>query len=795
MKVSWAWLGELVPLPVDPRPVAARLTKAGLEVETVTELGGDFDGVVVAEVLERAPLTAKLTRVTVDGGTGPTQVVCGAANVPEPGRKVLWARPGSRLPGGRTIDTRVVGGVASPGMLCSEVELGLGTDAAGIIVLAGEDAAAGTGVAAQDALGLRDVVLDIAVPANRPDCLGHLGIAREIGALLGARARRPDAALAAAGARDAAALAAVEIADPVGCPRYTARVIEGVKVGPSPRWMRRRLEAVGVRPISNLVDATNYVMFELGHPLHAFDADKVRGAIRVRRAQAGERLTTLDGQDRALEPDDLLICDDSGPIALAGVMGGAATEVTAATSRVLLEAATFEPIRVRRTARRLGLPSEASHRFERGVDAAGVEPASARAARLMADFAGGQVARGVVDVYPRRVEPRRVALRPARANALLGLALGDDEMARCLRSLELGVEPEADRLVVTCPTYRSDLEREVDLIEEVARSHGLDDVPATLPPLRSAPEGRASRADQARDALAAAGLDEAQCFGFTEPMRIAALRLPATHVVARPLAVANPMRAEQSVLRTSLVPNLLAALAHNLAFGIENVRLFEVGHVFLESGQALPSEPLFAAGVLAGERGGWLKSAGPIDFYDARAVVERLLAALRVDARLVPARSEDGFVHPGVAAAILVGEQHVGLVGEVHPETRDRLAIERPCFVFELCLDRLPPPPRTTMASWSRLPAILRDISFFVDESTPAATVAAFLDENRPTILESYQVLEDYRAAGKVPEGKKGMLWSLTYRAEGRTLTDAEVDHAHETLVARLLTVLRAERR
>src|SRR5262249_9329607 len=267
----------------------------------------------------------------------------------------------------------------------------------------------------------------------------------------------------------------------------------------------------------------------------------------------------------------------------------------------------------------------------------------------------GQVARGVVDVYPRRVEPTRLELRPARANALLGLALSTDEIARCLRALELGVEPAGERLAVTCPTYRSDLEREVDLIEEAARIHGLADVPATLPPLGRAPEGRSGLAERARDALAAAGLDEAQCFGFTSPARIAALRFSPTHIVARPLAVANPMREEQAVMRTSLVPNLLDALAHNLAFGIENVRLFEVGHVFLESGPRLPSEPLFAAGVLAGERSGWLKSAGPIDFYDAKAVAERLLAALHADATMVPARSEEGFLHPGVAASIVVG--------------------------------------------------------------------------------------------------------------------------------------------
>jgi phenylalanyl-tRNA synthetase beta chain len=801
MKVSWSWLGDLVELPPDPTELAARLTKAGLEVETVVGLGTGFTGVVVAEVLARRPhpKSAKLTLVTVNDGSGPTEVVCGAANVPAAGGKVLWARPGSRLPDGRTLSTKEVAGVASPGMLCSAVELGLGEDGAGIVVLDGDDAAAAPGTAAQDALGLRDFVLDIAVPANRPDGLGHLGIARELGALLGRPARRPDATLAE-GPRVAAELTSVAIADAEGCPRYTARLIEGVRVGPSPRWLRRRLEAVGVRPISNLVDVSNYVMFELGHPLHAFDADKLKGGIRVRRAERGERLVTLDGQERVLEPTDLLICDDSGPIALAGVMGGAATEVTAATTRVLLEAATFAPLAIRRTARRLGLLSEASHRFERGVDAAGVELASARAAKLMAELAGGHVARGVVDVYLARPAPRVIELRPHRVNALLGVALETEEIGRCLRALELDVEPGEDRLVVSCPTFRSDLEREVDLIEEVARIHGLDDVPATLPPLRAAPEGRLEGvAEAARDTLVGAGLDEAQCFGFTAPARIAALRFGPDHIVSRPLLVRNPMREEQGAMRTSLLPNLLGALAHNLAFGLDNVRIFEVGHVFLANGRGgLPDEPLFVAGLLTGARPGWLKPAGPVDFYDTKGVVERLLAALGAPFAVVPARSEEGFLHPGIAAAILVHDQHVGVVGEVHPETRDAFGIDRPCFAFELCLDRIPAAPALTMKPINRFPAILRDVSFFVDETVPAARIEALLLEGRPPILEEIRVIEDYREAGKVPLGKKGMLWSLTYRApaaEARTLTDAEVDAAHEALVTGLLSALRAERR
>jgi phenylalanyl-tRNA synthetase beta chain len=795
MKTSWNWLRDLVELHVDPHRAAERLTFAGLEVESVAERGAGFSGVVVAEVKAKRPhpTSAKLTLVTIGQGV---EVVCGAPNVPEPGRKVLWAQPGAHLPDGRSIAARTIAGVSSPGMLCSEAELGIGEDASGIVVLLGEDADAPPGTPGQDALGLRDFVLDVNVTANRGDCLSHLGIARELAALFAGRVRPPDAALEAV-AGDGAVDVTVEVEDPVGCPRYTARVIEGLTVRPSPRWMRRRLEAVGVRPISNLVDVTNYVLFELGQPLHAFDLAEVRGRrIVVRRARPGERLTTLDDKERVLEPGDLLICDAQRIVGLAGVMGGAGSEIGAATRGVLLEAASFEPRAVRRTAKRLALHTEAAHRFERGVDPAGVDFASARAARLLAELGGGKVRRGVADVYPAPVAPRVLSLRPARARALLGLELQTADIVGHLRALSLEVAEVPGALRVTCPTYRQDLEREVDLVEEVARMHGFEDVPATLPPTNQAPRPSGNpRAETVRDTLAAAGLDESIGFGFTSRARLQALRFPEGTPATRPVVVQNPMRDEQEVMRTSLLANLLSQLAHNLAFGQEDVRLFEAGSVFLPSGQALPAEPTFVAGVLAGNRPGWLQPAGPVDFFYAKGILERLFAALRIPVAMVPARNEQAWWHPGVAAALRVGETHIGVVGEVHPETRDAFEIAVPCFAFEINLDDVPAAGPAQLTPIRRVPAVVRDVSFFVDESVPAARVRALIDEDRPAILEEIRLLEDYREPGKVPTGKKGMLWSMTYRGEARTLTDAEVDAAHEALVSRLLAALRAERR
>jgi phenylalanyl-tRNA synthetase beta chain len=802
MKISLSWLSELVEVPGDPAVLAGRLAMLGLPVESITHVGGQFSGVVVAEVRKKAPhpKADKLTVVTVWDGQGSHEVVCGAPNVPAPGGKVLWARPGARLPGGVEIGEKALRGVHSVGMICSEAELGLSDDHAGIIVLSDEDARAPTGQAAQAALGLDDVILDVEITPNRGDCLSHLGIARELGAIYQQPVKVPSHDVAPFLADADEAPVGVRIEDP-DCRRYVARVVLGLAVKPSPRWMRRRLEAVGVRPISNLVDITNYVMFELGQPLHAFDRAALRGpAITVRSARAGERLTTLDGQERVLETSDLLICDGAEPVALAGVMGGAGSEVTGATRDVLIESAAFSPKRVRRTARRLGLHSESSQRFERGVDPSGQDRAAARAARLLCELGGGRVARAMTDENPRPFAAVSIELRPARLAALLGVEVPVERMTTLLGAVGVSATPKpaagGDVLACAPPAHRPDLELEVDLIEEVARLHGYEHIPATLPATQRSPAATTDVvAERIHEALIGAGLSEAITYGFTAPARIAALRLPEGHPVRRPIALKNPLGEEQSVMRTSLMANLLAALARNLAHGEHDVRLFELGSVFLPSGQVLPAEVRHVAGVMCGERPGWLVPEGPIDFFDARGVVERLLAAVGLSAELQPARSEDGFLHPGVGAAIVCAGEHVGVVGEVHPETRDAFGIAVPVMAFELNLDRLPPLSRPRYRGVSRFPASARDVSFFVRDDVPAARVRQVLTEAREPLLADIAVREDYREPGKVPAGQKGMLWSLTYRAEDRTLTDAEVDGAHERLVKTLIEAVGGVRR
>jgi phenylalanyl-tRNA synthetase beta chain len=817
MKILWSWLLELCDLDRVPtvEEGARALTRGGLEIEGLTDLGAGFRGVVVAEVVGKQPhpKSDKLTLVDVitERGGAATQVVCGANNVPAPGGRVLWAQIGAVLPNGMTLAPKEVRGVVSPGMLCSEDELGLGADHSGIIVLDPEDRTP-LGAPAQRALGLDDWLLEVNAPANRGDVLGHLGVARELAAMLRGKLVPPDADLTAHRGGGGAPAYRIAIADPAACPRYTARVIEGVRVGPSPVRIAQRLRGVGVRPISNLVDITNYVMFELGQPLHAFDAATLESdVLGVTPAGEGERFQTLDGVERTLVEADLVIRDRDRAIALAGVMGGLATEVTGKTTRVLLEAASFRAVSVRRTARRLGLRSEASLRFERGVDPELAAIASARAARLMCQLAGGSVAGDVIDAYPGARRPAAIAVRMPRVRMLTGVALDAATSREALERLGFAVAAPAggdaaDVLDVTPPSARADVTREVDVIEEILRVVGYDQVAATIPPLRRAPGVRpADRAELARAALAHAGAAEAITFAFQSLERAAALGLPATDRRAQPILIRNPMSADQAAMRTSLLPNLLAAVAHNGSHGRPDLALFEVGSVFLRRGEGagdtpiheLADEPLWAAGVLAGRRPAQIGSGTPYDVFDAKALA---LAALRAIAgpdaavRTRPTRSIP-YLHPGVAGELVLADDLVaGWFGEVHPEVRARLGVEGAVYAFELELARIPPAPPARLRPIPRFPGSARDVSLLLGDAIPAGRIEEVIADAAEPLVSRVRLLEEYRDA-RLGEGQKSMLWSIEYRAPDRTLTDVEVDRAHEAIVARLVGALPAQRR
>jgi len=790
MKISLSWLRELVDLDgKDAAAVAAILTQQGLEVEGIEAKGRELSGVLVAEVLgiRPHPNAEKLRLVRVRAGSREEEVVCGASNVPPPGNRVCWAAPGAKLPGGRTLDAREVRGVMSPGMLCSEPEMGLGEGGDGILILS-PSAPSGADLGAH--LGVADDVFEVNVTPNRPDALSHIGIARELAAGLGKPLRWP--ALDQVPASDAPAFADVQIADPEACPRYLARFLTGLRVGPSPAAMRVRLGYCGMRAISNLVDVTNYVLLETGHPLHAFDFAKLSGGIRVRRAAAGEKMTTLDGQERALLPEDVVIADERGAVALAGVMGGATSEVSDTTTEVLLEAATFDPRSIRRTAKRLGLHSEASYRFERGVDAAGVAFAANRAATLLAKVGGGggKLLTAAVDRYPRPVSPRTVKLSTSKLRRLSGVDYQAGFAAEKLGRLGMTVTVASDGIEVTVPTYRPDLTIEEDLVEEVLRMGEYARPPEHHRVLSNArvlpnPEGPA---DRARDLLAAAGLHEIVTWAFVPRAALHTVSGEGKDKgLADGIAVKNPISADYEVMRTSLLPGLAEALRRNLARGNADARLFEVGPIVRRATGVNTDheEPTYAAGILAGRAGGWLKPGEALDFFDAKRVVEELLVGFGVTDASYAAPGGAPFFHPGVSAEIyLPGGQPVGAVGELHPVLGRRLGLEARSFYFEVCVDLLEgarAPLRTTPPP--RFPAVTRDISFWIDAAVTAADQrGAFARPGEP-LLRSLAVLEDFRDPKYAPPGKKGMLWTMTYRADDRTLTDEEVDAAHARVV------------
>ncbi|HVP68171.1 MAG TPA: phenylalanine--tRNA ligase subunit beta [Anaeromyxobacteraceae bacterium] len=804
MRVSLNWLREYVPVP-SVEELAQRLTAVGLEVEAVERVGAELDGVVAARIVaaERHPQADRLSVTQVDAGAGPVQVVCGATNW-KVGDVVALAAPGAVLPGGQRIERARLRGVESHGMLCSAKELGLSEESSGLLLLP-PDAALGEPLAR--VLGLEDTVLEVNVTPNRPDALSHVGIAREVAAALGGPLHPPEAGLVQRPPA-ASALVRVRVEAPDRCFRYAARVIEGVKDGPSPAWLARRLGACGVRSISAIVDATNFVLLEQGHPLHAFDLDKVAGAeIVVRLARSGEKLVTLDGQERSLFADDLVIADRDHPSALAGVMGGAHSEISPGTTRVLLESAWFEPTGVRRTARRHGLHTEASHRFERGVDPAGVTPALDRCAALIAELAGGVVRRGAADAYPRRRRPVDVALAWSRPGEILGMPVSRGEARRTLAAFGFEERKATPRgAVFRVPSWRLDVTREEDLVEEIVRLKGYDAIPETLPAVTSgtpAASRDAQVADRIRTALETAGFSEAVNFSFVAPAELAALS-PGSG--ARPgIALKNPISAELAVMRTSLVPSLLKDAAHNLRQRVEDVRLYELASVYHvpsagAGGDAPAHEELRVAGVAMGRRHavGWATGGDPVDFYDLKAAVESVLDALGIESARF-GRASEPWLHPRSAAAVTApgvdgGLRTLGVAGELHPRTAAAFELPRGVLAFELSFGALAAAARLVPAHADvpRFPAVLRDLAVVVGEGVEARTVLDLVREE--ALAEEVSLFDVYRGV-PIPAGKKNLAMAIRYRAPDRTLTDAEADAAHGRIVDRLRAEVGAELR
>ncbi|WP_455039111.1 phenylalanine--tRNA ligase subunit beta [Lancefieldella parvula] len=810
MRVSYEWLKTLVDLPQDPKDLEREFVRTGTEVEAVERVGANLDHVVTAQVVSKEPhpdsdhmyvtlVDVGKNNVDKDGNPVPLQIVCGAQNFNQ-GDHIVTAMIGAVLPGDFKIKKSKLRGVESCGMNCSSRELGLGDDQSGIMILP-EDAP--IGVPLTDYLGMSDVVLDCEITPNRPDCLSMTGMAVEVSAIYDIDTHIELPSVTSESGQNASDQVDVTVADPELCSRYTARVVRNVKIGPSPEWLARRVTACGGRSINNVVDVTNYVMYLTGQPLHAFDLGKLtkedgKYHIVVRAAKDGEHIVTLDGEDRELTSDMTVITDNGKtPIALAGVMGGMDSEITENTVDVLLESAVFDNGHISRTSRNLDLMSEASIRYERLVDPNGCASVADIAAALFEKCCGAEVCPGIVDVYPKVKEAVTIALRPERVCALAGAQIPEGFMVSRLARLGCKVTPADDgNLSVVAPTNRPDLTREVDLIEEIVRLWGEGDIEATLPAARNHAGGLTLEQRQIRKigrTLRSLGLNETKSYLFASPDDLSKLGM-SEEGRGVPVKVISPLVADQSEMRRSIVPGLLRSIAYNLAHGVSNIAMYELGRVlFGHKDKSQPDEPRYVCGVLVGRPADdtWNAKYLAYDFFDAKGIVEGLLEALRIPkVRFRVAEPEQyGWLQPGRAAEILAGSETIGWVGNIHPLSLQNFDIEVPVIAFEI-----------SVASLLRLsqkdlpivepptyPGISIDLAIVVDESVTAEQLVQRLKSAGGKLLCDIRLFDVYRDALRVGKGKKSMAFSLTYRADDRTLTSEEVEKIHAKLVEKVL--------
>ncbi|MBW2052406.1 MAG: phenylalanine--tRNA ligase subunit beta [Deltaproteobacteria bacterium] len=792
MLVTYNWLMDYVDLDIDPHELADKLTMLGLEVEEVHDRYEYLDNVIVGRVAEvqNHPRSEKLKVCQVETGQSTYQVVCGAPNVAK-GMLSALALAGTVLPGGDVVQEVELRGVRSSANLCSEAELVVGPDASGVITFP-ENLNPGTKL--RDVLKLTDWIFEIDITPNRPDCLCVLGVAREIAGMLGLPLKYPEIKIEEAPER-AEDLTSIQILDPERCPRYVGRVINGVKIGPSPFWMVERLAGVGLRSINNIVDITNFVLMETGQPLHAFDLDRLdERRIVVKTAEEGDRFTTLDGEERIMGPEMLMICDGKKPVGLAGVMGGLNSEIIATTSDVLLESAYFNPVSIRRTSKTLDLSTDASFRFERGIDPQGCDYAASRAAALMAELAEGRVAAGVIDENPRPYKKLYIPFSPSRCNSFLGTKVEPQQMLDTLGSIGLAASGTGDNIKIEAPSFRVDLTREVDLYEEVARLVGYDEIPVTLPSHRGETEqpdpSRRLRAEIG-EILEGLGLSEAISYSFISNDFCDKLDLPENDNHRKCVRILNPLSEEQMLLRTTLVPGLLDVLSRNQSFQVMDLGMFEIGKLFYAvDGQELPEEKWAVGGLMAGARAdqSWNNKAGLVDFYDLKGVVEELLENVNVTAPVFIPEGMPVYYDQAVAAQVSVEGRILGNLGRITTQVANAFDLKDVPYIFELDLDSISAAQAgvRTFSPLPRFPAISRDLALVLDRKAEAGKILDFIKGLEEEFLSEVSLFDAYEGR-QLKKNFKSLAFRFLYRSPERTLTDEEVNAVHQRVVDKIM--------
>ena len=808
MQASIKWLKEYVDFKETPAVLAEMMTMAGVPVEGITDLGKGIDNIVTGKIItiDKHPNATKLSVCKIDVGTEELIIVTGATNV-RVGQIVPVALVGAKLPNGLEIQPTDLRGLMSYGMLCSTSELNIDSkllsaeEREGIYILPADMP---VGLDIKEALGLDDVVLEFELTANRADCFSVLGLAREVAVLTGGTLRKPMLTVRETAPDNGSSLVKVAIDVPELCGRFAVRVLQNVKVGPSPKWLKHRLQAVGMRSINNVVDVTNYVMLEMGQPMHAYDYNLLsKHSLTVRKAYPGEKITTLDDVKRELTSEMLVIADGIQAVGVAGVMGGLATEVTASTQTVVLEAATFDGVSIRRTSRALGLRSEASGRFERGIDTANSSRALDRAAQLLESMGACIVCPEIVESYPKLSLPRQITFKPSKVNAYLGTAIDKAVMVDILRSLEFQIDTHSagDTVTVNVPSWRGDVYGHPDICEEIARIYGFGNIPTTTPGgniLQGGQEYVQSITDRVKTILTGAGYDEIISLSFTHPQILDNLNISNDSELRKTITVLNPITDDFPILRTTLMGGILENIVRNISRKNEDIKIYELGPVYLPKElplNSLPEEPLMLCGALVGKRNdlSWNTGREVVDFYDAKGTVEVLLSALGISDYIVSA-GEHASLHPGKTAIFTKDGNVLATVGEVHPKVLDDFGINRKVYVFEINVDVLSSQAvlLTSYKSLPKFPAINRDLAVVLSSDISTDQVTKGIIASAGPLLTDVRLFDVY-SGEQVAVGARSLAFSLTYRHQDRTLTDSEIDIFHKNIVEHLDKTLKAK--